>query len=182
MEHHADHNERTERDEVIMSLGFVPGRGRKGSPEDVLRYFGVTDGPRLGLDLLRNALQRRDGRDVEMALLVCFTFGFTPDHLQPLLELSFADWHTRHEDVVSALQDLNTPAAVPAFVHATRWIPTYLDWDDNRALAKKAIHALGKAPGLEAEQALMQLIVDYDDEVLRETARRVLKRRQDRDH
>jgi hypothetical protein len=176
MERDADHADRSERDEMILSLVFVPGRGRKGTPEDVLRYFGVTDGQKLGLDLLQEALRRRDGDDVEIVLIVSFTFGFTPDHLQPLLELAFADWHRSHEDIITALQDQHTPATIPAFVHATRWAPEYLDWDDNRALAKKAIHALGRTPGNEAENALIQL-VDSDDDALRETARRVLERR-----
>jgi hypothetical protein len=36
---------------VISSLVVVPGRGRQGSPEDVLRHFGTTDGCALGLRL-----------------------------------------------------------------------------------------------------------------------------------
>lgn len=159
-----------------MSLVTVPGRGQPSPPEAVLRYFGTTDGQQLGLDLLREALRRRDEQDTEMALIVCFTFGFTSDHLQPLLELSAADWHKKHEDVVWALRGLHTPAAVPAFVHATRWIPDYLDFDENRALARKAIHALGTTPGHEAEQALTEL-TQSDDELLRDTAERVLERR-----
>lgn len=78
---------------MITSLATVPGHGQPSPPEAVLRYFGTTDGQQLGLDLLREALRRRDEQDTEMALIVCFTFGFTSDHLQPLLELSSGDWH-----------------------------------------------------------------------------------------
>lgn len=43
----------------------------------------------------------------------------------------------------------------------------YLDWDENRALAVKAIWGLGKMPGAEAEQALLGLRED-EDEIVRE--------------
>lgn len=172
-----NHLTRQQRRDLVLSLVIVPGRGRKTSPEEVLRQFRTADGPALGLKLLRDAIERHDGTDVEMGLIVGFTYGFTREHLEPLLELSSADWHQRHEDVVTALRDLHTPAAVTAFVHATRWIPAYLDFDESRALARKAIHALGETPGPEAEQALAEL-TDSDDEILRETARRVLERRQ----
>lgn len=56
---------------VISSLVVVPGRGRRGSPEDVLRHFGTTDGRALGIRLLRDAVDHQDGLDVEMALIVC---------------------------------------------------------------------------------------------------------------
>jgi hypothetical protein len=172
-----NHLTRQQQRDLILSLAIVPGRGRKISPEEVLRQFRTADGPALGLRLLHDAIERRDGTDVEMALIIGFTYGFTKDYLEPLLLLSSADWHQRHEDVVTALQDLHTPAAIPAFVHATSWIPAYLDFDESRALARKAIHALGETPGAEAERALAEL-TGSDDEILRETARRVLQRRQ----
>ncbi|RST14149.1 hypothetical protein E2C00_18095 [Streptomyces sp. WAC05374] len=33
------------------------------------------------------------------------------------------------------LGKLRSPRTVPALVEATRWVPDYLDFDDNRALA-----------------------------------------------
>jgi hypothetical protein len=161
---------------AVMSLVIVPGRGRKGSPEELLRHFGTDDGQALGLSLLRDAVDRQDGLDVEMALVVCAVFGFTTDHLDPLLKLASADWHHKHEDVVSALGRLQSPAAVDALYHAAWWIPGYLDFDENRALAVKAIWALGGTPGAEAEQALRQLL-GTESEIVREAASAQLKRR-----
>jgi HEAT repeats len=176
-DHEVNHLSRQQQRDLVLSLVIVPGRGRRSSPAEVLGRFGTADGPALGLKLLRDAIERHDGTGVETGLIVGFTYGLTADHLEPLLELSSADWHQRHEDVVIALRDLHTPAAVTAFVHATRWIPAYLDFDESRALARKAIHALGETPGPEARQALTEL-AGSDDEILRETARRVLERRQ----
>lgn len=164
---------------MISSLAVVPGRGRQGSLEDVLRHFGATDGRSLGLCLLRDAVERRDGLDVEMALIVCAKFGFTMDHLDLLVQLASADWHHKHEDVVSALGQLRSPTAVEALYHAAWWVPDYLDFDESRALAVKAIWALGSTPGPEAEQALKQLL-SAEGEVVREAARAQLARREER--
>jgi hypothetical protein len=147
---------------VIYGLVLVPGEGRKASPEDVLRHFGAVDGHALGLSLLADAVIREDGDDVEAALIVCFVFGMTPDHLELLVLLASADWHRRHEDVASALDGLRTPGAVAALVHLTQWVPEYLAWDEGRGLARKAIWGLAKTPGPEAERALRLLLDDPD--------------------
>jgi hypothetical protein len=161
---------------AIACLVIVPGRSRSGSPEDVLRHFETTDGRSLGLRLLRDAVDRQDNLDVEMALIVCFTFGFTVDHLDLLMQLTSADWHRKHEDVVSALGLLRAPTAVDALYHAAWWIPDYLDFDESRALAVKAIWALGGIPGIEAEEALKRLLI-AEDEIVRGAAKAQLMRR-----
>jgi hypothetical protein len=135
----------------------------------------TTDGHALGLSLLHDAVDRRDGVDVEAALMVCGTFGLSLDHLDLLMQLASADWHHTHEDVVRALGQLRAPAAVDALSHAAWWIPDSLDFDENRALAIKAVWALGGTPGAEAEQALKQLL--SEGEIVREAARNQLNRR-----
>ena len=161
---------------MICGLTFVPGRGRQSSPEDVLRHFGTTDGHALGLRLLRDAVDRRDGTDAGSALAVCGTFGITADHLELLVQLASAYWHRRHEDVADALDHLRTPAAVDALYHLAWWVPDYLEGNDTRGLARKAIWGLGKTPGPEAEEAL-RLLLDEPDEIVRENAAKQLTRR-----
>ncbi len=158
--------------QVIYNLVFIPGRGRKGSPDDVLRRFGTVDGHALGLSLLGDAIDREDGDDVEAALFVCFVFGITPDHLELLVRLVSADWHHRHEDVANALDGLRSPDAVGALYHLTQWVPEYLAWDEDRGLARKAVWGLAKTPGPEAEQALRLLLDDPDDHVRAYAAKR----------
>ncbi|MCW2943017.1 MAG: hypothetical protein JWN00_6002 [Actinomycetia bacterium] len=165
-----------EDQQVIIGLTFVPQKGRKNTPEDVLCHFGATDGIALGLRLLRDAVERKDGLEVGLALYVCGTFGLTMDHLELFVELASADWHRSHEDVANGLEALRTSAAVNALYHLAWWIPDYLDWDENRGLARKAIWGLGKTPGPEAEQALRRLL-DEPDEIVRENAKKQLARR-----
>jgi HEAT repeat protein len=141
---------------LVMALYVVPGR-QPMSRERFLREFGAADGVALGLDLLRDAVDRRDPLDVELALIVGFNYGFSDGHLQSLLTLAFADWHQRHEDVASALGQLRSPASVDALEHLTRWIPAYLEFDEARALAVKAIWALGGINSEAARRALTSI-------------------------
>ncbi|MFD7498065.1 hypothetical protein ACFV8T_38015 [Streptomyces sp. NPDC059832] len=140
-----------EEQDLVMGLVFVPGKGRTRTLDEVLAHFGESDGGALALRLLRDAMERRDADDVAMALIVKAAAGASGEEfLEPLIELSRADWHRRHEDIVSMLGKLRSPRTVPTLVLATRWVPEHLDWDENRALAVKAIWALGAIPGAEA--------------------------------
>lgn len=148
---------------LVMALYVLPGGRQPMSSEEFLRRFGAADGITLGLDLLRDAIERRDPLDVELALVVGFSFGFSDRHLQPLITLAFADWHQRHEDVASALGRLKSPAAVDALLHLAQWVPAYLEFDDARALAVKAIWALGGTSGDAAHSALKSLSSSESD-------------------
>jgi HEAT repeat protein len=165
-----------EQQEAVLGLVFVPGSGRRTSPDDVLRRFGTSDGVELGATLLRDAVRAKDAAGVEYALIVCTEFGITTEHLPFLQELALADWHVKHEDVVSALGELRAPEAVDALYQSAQWIPGYLDFDDSRALATKAVRALGGISGAEAEQALRRLL-ESDSQIVREGAEKQLARR-----
>jgi len=113
---------------------------------------------------------------VEAALLVSESFGFRPGHLPLLLELAWMDWHCKHEDVVWYLgKNYQSPEVVEALIWATEWVPAYLDFDESRALARKAIWKLGKQPGERARVALEQVARSANG-VLQEDARRQLER------
>jgi HEAT repeat protein len=156
-------------------LIHAPGRPPTVTPEEVLQHFGADDGKALGLQLLRQAVQDRDRDDVEFALIVCYKFGFEADHLDLLLQLADADWHRRHEDVVTALGNLKDPRAVDALYRATQSAPEYLI-DDGAELARKATWALGKIPGTEADSALSRL-TESSEEQIRKTAIKQIEKR-----
>jgi len=170
-----------EAKQLILSLVYKPSDTSGGDPGAVLRYFGTDDGAALGRRLLRDAVERKDGGDFELAMIVCSRFDAYDDSLLPLLaDQVRADWHQRHEDVVSRLGKYKSPAAVDALYQATQWIPDYLDYDESRALARKAIWALGGTPGPDAEQALVRLLDDKDED-LRELAAEQLRRHREQD-
>jgi HEAT repeat protein len=155
--------------DLIFSFVTAPGSSPAISETDLLRHFDATDGRSLGLSLLRAAIRDRNAVDVEAALIVCSIFGVGSEHLPLLIELVSADWHQQHENVVSLLDRLTAPDAVDALLHAATWVPDYLDYDENRALATKAIWALGKIGTSESRAALQELRYS-DDEVVREEA------------
>ena len=157
-----------------MALAVVPGRTALSAAE-FLEGFGTTDGESLGLDLLRDSIDRLDPVDVELALVVCFRFGFSEGHLPSLLALAFADWHQRHEDVATALGMIRSPASVRALAHLSEWVPSYLEYDEARALATKAIWALGSISGDTAHAALESL-ARSDDRIVAESARSQMER------
>ena len=164
---------------LIMAMVKLPQPASTKSParEEFLRRFRAsTDGQKLSHELLIEAIESQDPTDVELSLVVGFIFGFTEQHLSVLLSLAPAPWHISHEDVISALGSLKTPKAVEALRGATKWIPDYLDYDENRALAVKAIWALGSIEGLEAEAALSELMHDPDP-ILASNATKQMKRR-----
>jgi hypothetical protein len=142
---------------LVMALVLVPGGREPLGADEFLRQFGAADGRRLSLDLLRDATNRCDPIDVELALVVCFEFGFTDDHLQSLVELAFADWHKQHEDVATALGEIKSPSSIEALVHLAEHVPRYLEFDEFRALATKAIWALHAVGGEESNRALESL-------------------------
>lgn len=159
----------------VLALTVVPAGREPLSAEDFLRGFGTTDGVGLGLDLLRDAVARRDPVEVELALVVGFKFGFSEGHVPLLVELAFADWHQRHEDVASALKVVCSPESVDALTHLAEWVPGYLDYDDARALATKAIWALGAISGNAARTALESLAC-AGDSIVAEAAKAQLEK------
>lgn len=167
----------SEERDLIMSLVVVPGRGKNRSPEEFLHLTGKVDGKNYGSQLLRSAVAEKNPDDLELALIVCGAFDPNTENLPILAELISADWHFKHEDVVSQLGQLQTLDAVDALYEATQWVPAYLDFDDSRALAKKAIWALGRMSSHKATQALKRLVSD-DSQIIREGARSQLERRQ----
>ncbi|MGW4778464.1 HEAT repeat domain-containing protein [Streptomyces filamentosus] len=166
-----------EEQELIMGLAVGLGDGPTRTLDEVLAHFGESDGEALALRLLRDAMERQDADDVEMALILHAAAGASVEEfLEPLTELFPADWHRDHEDIVRMLGRLRSPRTVPTLALATHWVPEHLEWDENRALAVKAIWALGAIPGPEAQESL-EALRDDENEIIRENALKQLARR-----
>ncbi|MGX1267134.1 HEAT repeat domain-containing protein [Streptomyces phaeoluteigriseus] len=166
-----------EEQDLIMDLAVGLGDGPTRTLDEVLAHFGESDGRAFALRLLRDAMERQDADDVEMALLVrAAADAPVEEFLEPLIELFPAQWHRDHEDIVSLLGTLHSPQTVPTLVLATRRVPEHLDFDEARALAVKAIWALGAIPGAQAREALEGLR-DAENEIIRENALKQLARR-----
>ncbi len=151
--------------------------GRQISKEAFLRQFpSAVDEKMLSFALLEKSYRDRNAEDLQCALIIGYAFGFSSKHEDILCLLISADWHFSHEDIVSALVNMHSPKSIDALYQATQWIPAYLDFDESRALAVKAIWALGGIAGVAAEHKLIK-ISKSSDSILRENAENQLQRR-----
>lgn len=91
---------------------------------------------------LDNALQLRDADEVERAIEDAYKSGLSVELVLPLLALLPETFHSRHEDIVGALQQLQDPRAVDAIYEAALVQHDYLDYDENFGLARKCSWAL----------------------------------------
>jgi HEAT repeat protein len=107
--------------------------------------------------------------------MTAFVFGVPRSLVAPLRELVSADWHERHEDVVSLLDEMRDPDSVDAFRDAATVIPAYLEFDDARALAVKAMWALGNL-GTERAKAALRDLARSNEAVIQENAVKQLAR------
>lgn len=145
-------------------------------PGEFLRRWGAADGVELGYELLAAAIRDRNGDDAARALIVVSAFGKSWRLLPLLLDLATAEWHERHEDVVWELAGYRTPDAIDVLVHAVEWVPDYLDYDEARALAVKALWGLAAIVDQRAEDALVRF-AGSEVAVIAENAQQLLERR-----
>lgn len=151
-------------------------------PEDAfLREIGIEReaASEFALKMLENAYREQNKLDVECGLGLAFQFGITQEYLDVLVRLSDADWHQRHEDVVTALDNLRDPRAIDALDRAAFKLHPYLDYDDTRSLADKAIWALANLSDATADQKLRSL-AESGEPVLAKYAREQLYRKSGR--
>ncbi|GJM08352.1 MAG: hypothetical protein DHS20C11_06280 [Lysobacteraceae bacterium] len=106
---------------------------------------------------LQAAIKSKVADDVEDALSDAFSYGLGPEFTPYLITLMELDWHQRHEDVASALQELRDPKAVEALSKAALVEHEYLSYDDFFGLARKCTWALADIGSSEAKSALEAL-------------------------
>jgi HEAT repeats len=137
---------------------------------------GIQDPVAWAASELKTALLAGSADDVELTMMIGGVFGLDDRWVEPLIEVLEADWGHKHEDAAFDLGRLGNPKAVPALTRAAYWVPEYLEFDEARSLAVKAIHSLGIIPGPAALTALEELL-QHEDHSLRSRVERVLAHR-----
>lgn len=167
--------------QFIRSLVVLPGHpaSEKLEPREILERFGADtdDAHAFCLSLLQQVAEKKDAEELEYALILCSSLNaYDESYIDLLIELSGADWHKQHENIVQILQQLKNPKAVDALYHLTQWLPEYMNYDEeNRSLARKALFALGDTPGEEAKQTIQKLLQDNNPKI-RELAQEQIDR------
>lgn len=126
----------------------------------LLRYKNET------LRLLKENIINKDARGLSCTLAVLFYDGADTDYTDILLSLLDQKWHILEEDIVEVLELIRDPKSVDKLYQEIINIP---DYDDMRALAKKAIRALGAIGTNEAIDKLEQLL-NVNDDIIKEAA------------
>ena len=147
------------------------------SKDEFLNQMGDSDGSAVGLRLLNDAISRRDADgDFEYSFIVCWIFGISAVPLDTLIQLAYADWHGRHEDVTSALAGIKSPRSVDALLYLASEPDGFGGVDEFHALGSRATYALRDIPGDDAAEAL-QVIARTGPEKLVKLAKKFLTER-----
>lgn len=152
---------------------------RKISKEEfVRRYPAAVRGGRLSLDIIERAAGDRSSEDLVCAMIIGHTFGFSPAHEDILCRLAWENWHWSHEAIVSALQDceFEDERCIDALFHLAQFVPAYLEFDDARALAVKAIWAIGGIAG-DLSDSRLEALAQSSSPRLKQVAEEQLSRR-----
>lgn len=103
------------------------------------------------------AIQSQDADAFELALRSAFAAGLPRDLADVLTEALTFPWHTRHEDLATALQKMKDPASVEALFAAATAQHAYLEFDEFFGLARKCTWALADIGTPLARQRLAEL-------------------------
>jgi hypothetical protein len=162
-------------EETKRQLIFDLALGRIGVEAFVMK-FGID--PRIesafigqGLD---RALAEKASADLEALMILAHRFGLWRGWASILSALLVEPWHTSHEDIADALQDIRDPMAVGALTEAAQTNHKYLAYDDAHALAVKCIWALHDIGSEDAKEKLTALTESKYD-VIRCAAQERLK-------
>lgn len=118
----------------------------------------LPDDPQERARLLGAALASGDAEEVGCMRILCARFGsFTAENVEALCELLDAPWHTCHEDIAFALEQLHDERSIEALYRAALSKHEYLAYDDGHALARKCIWALAKIGTAAARRRLEDL-------------------------
>jgi hypothetical protein len=91
---------------------------------------------------LLTAIQAEDADAFELAVRSAFASGLPRDLADLFTEALLMPWHTRHEDLVSALQQMKSPTSTEALFAAATTRHAYLEYDEFFGLARKCTWAL----------------------------------------
>lgn len=150
------------------------------SEEAVCKEFAIdfSGEPGQTAELLKAQVQARDAEGVEAVMGLTFHFGLTAAHVPILSQLLTADWHTRHEDVARAVQELRDPESIASLLEAAsvtyRGLPYFTD--GGHAFARKCTWALASINTADAWQKLEQLSHVEDTQVQGYARKRLVER------
>ncbi|GIJ96734.1 hypothetical protein CAPN001_13030 [Capnocytophaga stomatis] len=112
----------------------------------------------LSILFLKDCTANKDGETLENALLIVFIFNIHNKEVVALCqELLLKDWHERHEDIISVLEDNRNKETVPYLLKAFRVKLKYMQYNNYYSFHKKLLWAIYKLSGSQYKKELLQL-------------------------
>lgn len=128
------------------------------------------------LEMLNIAYDQCSSCNVEVALYLIFVYElFSEMYLNLLNNLILCDWHEQHENIAMILQRIKSPQSVDYLYIAASKKYSYLEYDDNFALAVKCIWALGEINTDEAMKKL-EILQMSENDIIKKNAIKQLQR------
>jgi hypothetical protein len=119
----------------VNDLVIKPPSGHRRISKEVFvtRFPEALEGESLSVPLLAQACRDRSAEDLQSALIVGFSFHFSPRHEDLLCQLALANWHVSHEDVISALDKIRATSekAVDTLYETSQISLPYLAYDSS---------------------------------------------------
>jgi hypothetical protein len=150
----------------------------KLSDRKLLLQFSCTkkDLPQKIVGFFNKAIQEKNAADIEAYIYIVAVFDLYCQELTDIfIRLILEEWHERHEDIASILQEAKSARSVEALFKATNLKLDYLDYDDSHALAVKCIWALGEIGNDEAKEKL-QVLSKSNNEIISDNAKQQINR------
>jgi predicted Zn-ribbon and HTH transcriptional regulator len=128
------------------------------------------------IKMLDKSLKNKDADLCEDAIyLICIYDKFLNKYVTRLNKLLIKNWHKKHEDIASLLQDARSPSSIENLYKTVYARYEYLDYDEAYALAVKCIWALGDIGNDDAKDKLKQLTFS-ENEIINKNAKYQIER------
>ncbi len=124
---------------------------------------------------LLKAIAALDGNAFELAVSAAFQAGLPIELADIFTEALTMTWHTRHEDLASALQQMKAPESIDALHAAAVTTHAYLDYDEFFGLARTCTWALADI-GTPTARDKLTALAKHPNSVIAGYARQRLER------
>ncbi len=109
-------------------------------------------------NLLLESIADKNADEVEYAIMLGFTYGFTELHSTALCRLLSEQWHIKHEDIASLFQhELRDQRHLDCLLKGLQNIPAYMEYNEGYSFINQCIWSISVLNTLESKKALIEL-------------------------
>lgn len=122
---------------------------------------------------LKESIHSENPDQLEDALNSAWKNRMKIKYVDALNEMLLLPWHFRHEDIVNALQELQSPTSVDVLFESATIKHKYLEFDESFSLSRKCTWALADIGTFEAKSKLVELSKNIDPYISKYASKRI---------